>query len=49
MVATYIINYDRDNLSSLVVAADDLRKKARELERLAVNLAEKILEDEEDD
>lgn len=48
MVATYIINYDRDNLASLVVAADDLRKKAQELDRLAVNLAEEILEDDEE-
>ena len=49
MVATYIINYDRENLASLVVAADDLRKKARELDRIAVSLAEDILEDGEDE
>lgn len=46
MTATYIIEYDRDNLASLVVAADDLRKKARELERIAVSLSEDILDEE---
>lgn len=44
MVATYIIDYDRENLASLVLAVNDLRRKADELEQAADALAEKYLQ-----
>ena len=48
-VSTYILNYDRENLASLVVAIDDLRKMADKLEKYLVEVCEEVLEKEDDE
>lgn len=46
-ISTFFIEYDRENLASIVLARHDLEKKIRELNLLEDQLAEKLLENTE--
>ena len=43
-ICTFFIEYDRENLASMVLARHDLEKKIRELNLLEDQLSEKLME-----